>query len=86
MKYVIVETTLDFERQPEYAPGHLAWLHSLKERGHLFGAGPFTDGRGGMIIVEAANETEARALLAEDPYLKHRIRSAELREWQMRDL
>ncbi len=64
-------------------PVHREYLDKLTAEGKLFEAGPFADGAGSLFIYEAADETEARALLAGDPYSKTPgvVASADVREW-----
>ena len=53
-------------------PAHLEYFQSFENKLHL--AGPMLDGDekpiGSLIIVEAADETEARQIAANDPYAK----------------
>jgi len=54
-------------------PAHLDFLKAHRERIKIGGPLLSPDGErmiGSMLIVEAENEAEARALLAEDPYAK----------------
>lgn len=67
----------------ENRPAHLEWLKTVP----VPIAGPFLDEKGDMIgtliVVEAENEAEARALLATDPYAKAGLfKSLDLRPWR----
>jgi uncharacterized protein len=57
----------------ENRPAHLAYLASLGSRVRVAGAVLDATGQsplGSLIVFEAANETDVRALLALDPYVK----------------
>jgi uncharacterized protein YciI len=79
----VVQTTYaDMEKRKEARPRHLAYLKDLLAQGKLYSAGPFADQAGALIIYEAENEDEARALMNADPYNEAgALASAELREW-----
>ena len=69
----------------QHRPEHLAWLEANKA--HILLAGPFlgADGQmtGSMLIVEAADEADAKALLASDPFAKVGLFSAsEVKPWR----
>jgi len=65
-------------------PAHLAFLATHAAKVKL--GGPFLDGDrpiGSMLIVECENETEARALLGDDPYEKAGLfASVEIKPWK----
>ncbi|MCX7443936.1 YciI family protein [Corynebacterium sp. P7003] len=56
----------------EVRPRHREFLAGLKEKGHLIGSGPYTDGDGGALIVirlpEPASLDDARELMDQDPF------------------
>ncbi len=82
-KFALLLTYGDRARRDETRPAHRDYLKSLLERGKLYGAGPFTDDSGALIIYEAADQREAESLLANDPYTKAEgvVASAMIREW-----
>ena len=46
--------------------------------------GPFTDGTGSLVLVEAEEESEVRTLIADDPFVVHRIFVlSSLKQWQL---
>lgn len=57
------------EKRPIHRPAHLAHLEPLANSGRLRLAGPFTDGTGSLIVVEAESREEVWALVARDPYV-----------------
>lgn len=64
-----------------YLPAHLAYLQELKARGVLLLSGPFTDRRGGMVLIQAASYAEAEAIAQADPLVANQVDTYELREW-----
>jgi uncharacterized protein YciI len=74
-----------FELRDRIRADHLAFIEASKTRVKL--GGPFLDAQGRMngslLIVEAADEADARALLAHDPYANAGLfKSVELRGWR----
>lgn len=63
--------------RPLHRPAHLAGLEALAAAGRIVHAGPLLDDagqpRGSLILFEAENVTEARALAARDPYVTHGV-------------
>ena len=73
------------EIRMQHRPEHLAWLEANKARVLL--AGPFLDGAGqmtgSMLVIEAADEADAKAFLAGDPFAKVGLFSAsEVKPWR----
>ena len=64
-------------------PRHREYLRGLFEQGKLLESGPFGDDSGALIVYEAADEAEARALIAADPYTDAGVvADLQLREWK----
>ena len=79
----IITFSADTEKRLEIRPKHREYLTQLLEQGKLHESGPFVDDTGALIIYEAADETEARALIAADPYAGTGvIADSQLREWK----
>lgn len=57
------------EKRPKHRPAHLAHLTPLEQAGRLRLAGPFTDGTGSLIVVEADSRAAVWELVASDPYV-----------------
>jgi uncharacterized protein YciI len=55
-------------REQPLWPEHAAFMDALFEQGLIALGGPFLDGSGAMVVLRTANEAEARALLAPDPW------------------
>jgi uncharacterized protein YciI len=69
MKFAaIIEYVQDKAKIAEVRPTHRQYLTSLKEKGQLVAAGPFTDDSGALIVYEAATKEEAESFLKADPF------------------
>jgi len=85
--YVVLRTPRDTTRMGELLEAHLRWAIAAEQRGELFASGPFvaeggTPGAlGGMSILRAASEDEARAILAGDPFVAEGVFAIEVRRW-----
>ena len=64
---------------------HGIYILSLHVKGALKEAGPFGDDTGGAAVFEAADETEARAIVAADPAVTSGIFLADLHPWTLVD-
>ena len=74
MKYAaVIEYTRDMDKVQSIRPVHRRYLMSLRERGQLAAAGPFTDDSGALIVYEAASVEEAERLLQGDPFHQNGI-------------
>lgn len=82
-KFVALVTFVeDQQRRLAIRPQHREYLRSLLDQGKLHESGPFADDKGALIIYEAVNEAEARALVEADPYtVAGVIAEVDLREW-----
>ncbi|GIV97926.1 MAG: hypothetical protein KatS3mg057_2583 [Herpetosiphonaceae bacterium] len=86
MVFVITLTIIvDRAIYEPHLPDHFAYLAALKERGALLLSGPFTDKRGGMLIISADSVEEARAIAQADPLVARGLDRYELREWRITD-
>ncbi|RRJ64250.1 hypothetical protein EHV15_15965 [Paenibacillus oralis] len=63
--------------------GHVAHLRELDRLGHLVMCGPFTDYKGGMIIIEADTIEQARQIAERDPFVESGAENYELRTWEI---
>jgi hypothetical protein len=61
------------EKRPLVRPAHLAHLEPLSRAGRVPLAGPFTDGSGSLIVLEAASLEEAWKVVAADPYVREGV-------------
>lgn len=74
----------------EVLPAHLEYQIAMERDGRLFGAGPiFEDGgdvpTGGMIVVRAETEAEARGLADADPFHAAGLRAYTLHRWLLNE-
>jgi uncharacterized protein len=78
---------------PSWVPGktvheqrlkeHGKYMLSLYEKGSMKSAGPFTDNTGGAVVLEVNGDTEARAIVAEDPAVKSGVFLPEIHPWAL---
>ncbi|GAA6179435.1 MULTISPECIES: YciI family protein [unclassified Shimia] len=88
--YVITTTPARGPGMQDVLPAHLDYQIKMERDGILFGAGPlFAEGEtvpyGGMIIVRAKNEAEARAHADADPFHAAGLRTYELTRWMLNE-
>lgn len=64
-------------------PAHREWLSAQVDAGTVRSVGPYTDGSGALLLVEAADTDAARTLVAEDPHcLRGMVSEVTVREWK----
>ena len=82
-KFAVILTFGDEATRLAVRPRHREYLQRLLAAGKLHESGPWADDSGALIVYEAADEAEARALLAADPYSQTDgiIANARLKEW-----
>jgi len=71
-------------REQAYWTEHAEFMDRLFEDGTVIMGGPFSDGTGSLVIVEAEEMNEVTTLFANDPFVVHQIfvlRS--LKQWQL---
>ncbi len=56
-------------RRKLHRQAHLDRMDPLNKAGKVILAGPFTDGAGSLIVIEAGSLEEAKAFAAGDPYV-----------------
>lgn len=88
--YVITTTPARGPGMQAVLPEHLAYQVALERDGVLFGAGPlFAEGsdvpHGGMIIVRARDEAEARAIADADPFHARGLRRYTVNRWLLNE-
>jgi uncharacterized protein YciI len=59
--------------RPLHRPAHLEHLAPLAAAGRVPLAGPFTDGSGSLIVLEADSLADAWSIVARDPYVANGI-------------
>jgi uncharacterized protein YciI len=71
-------------REQPYWTEHAAFMDLLFDNGMVILGGPFADGTGSMVIVEAESEQEVADLFARDPFAIHDIFALNsLKRWQL---
>ena len=83
MKFaVIVDYKPDDPKVGEVRPVHRKYLAELRDKGKLVISGPFTEGGGALIILEADSKEEAEAMYRADPFtLAGVFQSPVIRPW-----
>ena len=51
------------------------------EKGQLLLGGPFTDGTGGLVVLQALTAERAKEIVAADPAVKARVLKSDVRPW-----
>ena len=85
MSLFVVEYTYSADTvagRDEHRPAHREWLGELAERKTVVSSGPFADGSGAFIIVDAADAETVELLFTHDPFARNGL-VADLRivEW-----
>ena len=71
-------------REQPYWAEHAAFMDPLFENGTVVLGGPFVDGTGSLVIVEAESEQEVADLFASDPFVIQGIFALSFRkQWQL---
>ena len=72
--YVMISKYLVSPEEVDKVRGdHLAFLDSLVKSGKLVIAGRQDPPVGGLVMIDAETEEEARELMAADPYIQHGV-------------
>lgn len=75
-KGIVNKSTFD-----QWVPAHKAFVQSLIAQGRQAKSGYWGGLGGGMLLFQAADMAEAKAIVAQDPLIKHGCVEYELREW-----
>ncbi|WP_420880869.1 YciI family protein [Rhodococcus sp. (in: high G+C Gram-positive bacteria)] len=85
MPLFAVQYTYAHEKSAErddHRTDHRAWLADLVRRGIVHSSGPFADGGGALMMVEAATAADVEALFDQDPFAKRSlVENRVVREW-----
>ncbi|KAA0919579.1 YciI family protein [Dietzia sp. ANT_WB102] len=75
------EATQTVQREAN-KPAHREWLVRRVEDGSIRSVGPFVDGSGALLLVEADDREAARSLVNDDPHcLRGMVSKITVREW-----
>ncbi len=79
---VMSEYQVPPEQGKEVFTRHLGYMDQLQSQRRVFVAGPFGDGKGALIVLNAASLKEAEEIASNDPIHKEGIRKFHIREWK----
>lgn len=80
--FVKIETGLvDKDVFDQHVPAHKAYVQQLIDTGHQAKTGYWGDFGGGMLLFQADDLDEARAIVLNDPLIKAGCVTYELHEW-----
>lgn len=74
-------STDDTPETKQIFQGHMAHIEELAKSGKCLAAGPYGDHTGGLLIMKAASEDEARKLAEEDPAVKAGCLAVKVKPW-----
>ena len=77
------DPSLPMEEQSGWT-AHAAVMDALVDRGFVLLGGPLADRHRVVLVVEAESEADARATLAEDPWLGSHLRVETVDQWTIR--
>ncbi|HYB92711.1 MAG TPA: YciI family protein [archaeon] len=84
-EYVVISNLIAKpEEAGPYREAHFNYLSKLKNEGKLQIAGRFADGKGGIYILVASSDEEAKSLAEADPYHANGLRQFVIRKWERR--
>lgn len=68
MYYVVNQSVVKTDIKPEQMKPHVDYVHELIDSGIVVASGPFSDEKGGgMIVFNSDTEQEVKALVEKDP-------------------
>jgi uncharacterized protein YciI len=79
---VISNLVVDKEKCNPFRKSHQDYLKNLKNEGRISMAGRFVDGKGGLYIIIAADDLEAKRLVEADPYHSNGLRTYNIIGWE----
>lgn len=83
-RYVILLNNIEGRASSEaLIRQHVQYLRDLEKINKLVLCGPFTNYKGGMVIVKAKNLSEAQEIAQNDPFISNQIKSYEVRAWEL---
>ncbi|MMZ59010.1 YciI-like protein [compost metagenome] len=84
IRYVILLSVVPGKKMTEeLIRAHVRHLKQLDLEGKLELCGPFSDYRGGMVIIKASSYEEAKNIAESDPYIVAGVETYELRTWEL---
>jgi uncharacterized protein YciI len=70
MRFLVIIDYTDMEARSRTVDSHRAYLARGRADGKVVESGPFADGKGGMYILDVADEATADEFVDNDPYRK----------------
>ena len=70
MRFVVLIEYTDLAARDRTVEAHRAYLARGRDAGNVILSGPFADGKGGIYVLDVADETTATAFVDADPYRK----------------
>lgn len=67
----------------QFVPAHKDYVRSLIDNGHQARSGYWAELGGGMLLFQADSMDEAKAIVENDPLIKHQCVTYELHEWRI---
>jgi uncharacterized protein YciI len=81
---VELELTDDPGPRGRLRPDHRTWVNELAGQGVVVAAGPWSEGVGGAILFDAADEDAVRTILLDDPYHRESaVIGTEIKGWDV---
>lgn len=77
-KGIVDKSTFD-----QFVPAHKDYVQRLIEQGHQAKTGYWGERGGGMMLFQAANLHEAKAIVAQDPLIQNGCVDYQLHEWRI---
>ncbi|MBE9181843.1 hypothetical protein IQ268_25065 [Oculatella sp. LEGE 06141] len=77
----IEKGTVDKATFDRFIPAHKAFVRDLITKGHQAKTGYWAELGGGMLLFQAADLDEAKAIIATDPLIQNGCVEYELHEW-----
>ncbi|MEM6253302.1 MAG: YciI family protein [Cyanobacteria bacterium P01_D01_bin.156] len=65
----------------QFVPAHMSYVKQLISQGHQAKTGYWKERGGGMLLFQAANLEEAKAIVQADPLIQNGCVNYELHEW-----
>ena len=72
-------------REPGVLADHVKLMHHVTDRGDMVMGGPFTDGAGGMSVVDVPKREDAMAIADMDPAVRSGHFEVTVRAWDTSD-
>ena len=85
--FVVFRKPANLSKFASLLEAHLKWAVQAEKRGELFASGPFVQeggvpgAAGGMSILRASSESEAKAIFSDDPFIKEGVYTIEVKKW-----